>query len=135
MNKSFYVYRQRGGSACSSSSRWKDLIEVRKYILEFLQRKNESFSVLSAYSWYSFNSLFYWYNKFSMADKTIKKQFKKEMVEYLKDLYKFANDKHKFLYNIYRYNLEGVYYKLFRLIGKYCVVLPYRKIKNFFKGN
>ena len=133
LNERLYVYRIRETSACSNVKRWKDLLDTREYVADYLLKNKFNHNILVNYTEYIYNSLLYWYNKFSLADKSVKKPFKKEMFKLFDRMYDYTNNKCKFRYFIYKYNLEDIYYKLIRPIGKYCIVLPYRRIKKFLK--
>jgi len=130
LNKKLYVYRVRNNSASSKYKNWQDLLESREYVLNFLTENNYSNNILKYYTEYSYNSLTYWYKKFAYNNSSIKKIFKEEMLKYFNKLRKYTNLKNKYRYFLYKYNLDRLYYMYIRPIGKYCIVLPYRKIKN-----
>ncbi len=133
LNTSLYVYRVRSTSSSFNVDRWQEFIYSRKYIAEYLISERFSNTIISNYLEYMFFSLSYWYDIYKAKNSSITEQYKKDMYTILNNTYNYMNKRTKFHFFIYKYNLEGVYYKLIRPIGKYCVVLPYRRIKKFLK--
>jgi hypothetical protein len=130
-----YVYRQRKGSSMSSANKWYDTIAARKIVADYLIENKLFEPYLKYFTKQSFDVLInFWYNKLIKIDGSIKKEYKKELIKYFDSIYNYQDKKTKFNYFLFKYNLKFLYDKIIRPIGKYCIVLPYRKIKFLFCG-
>lgn len=131
INKPLYNYRIRNSSASFRCDNWEHAILSREIVKNFILDNELYEPYLNYYIEFSFNGLLYWYNKMLGIDITIKREFKKRIIGYMDSLLEYMDKKMKFRLFLFENNLEGIYYKFVRPIGKYCAVLPYRRIKTF----
>lgn len=134
LKKYLYNYRVRNNSSSLKADSWKENIQSRIYISDYLISNNFHNKIIANYVDFLVNNLIHWYKIYTDINPSIKTTYKKEICANLDKLQVYMNLLKVFRYYIYKYNLEGIYYKLIRPIGKYCIVLPYRKIKALIKG-
>ena len=134
LNKPLYNYRVRSNSASYDTERWNEHVSSKIFVLDYVISNNFKKNIISKYLEYLFNSLKFWYKIYADMDSAVKKEYKNRMFACFNQNYDYMSTKTKFRYNLFKYNLEGLYYKLIRPIGKYCIVLPYRKIRAALQG-
>lgn len=133
LNKSLYKYRRRKTALSNLPCNWRDAIDTRKFISDYLIDKQLYKPYLESFVEQNGVSLLYWHRKSSHIDPFIKKAFKSEIIKYMDSLRKYQNKKTIIKYFLFKYSIMEIYYNLIYPIGKYCIYIPYKNFKNMLK--
>ena len=127
-----YIYRKRKDSAMTNTSRWKDNVINFKSVLDYLYTNNLIDPFYYYFSERSTNSLIGYYYRFTKKDPSLKKAYKKAILEYTKPLQNYLSKEQKKELFLLKYNLRSTVLWAGELPFRIKAHIP-KKLKAFLK--